>query len=136
LQKNPRKKLLVRLGVTNNHSIIILFETAITLFSVMFAWIFFRADNVDHAIQYISIIFSPSLFTIPQFPNIMRCFILIIVVICFFLIEWFGREQQYAISKLGMKWKKPLRCTVYYAIIFLILWFSGSEGHQFIYFQF
>jgi len=53
----------------------------------------------------------------------------------FVLIEWFGREGQYATSSLGLKWKWPLRYVMYYAIIFAILWFGGKE-QQFIYFQF
>ena len=33
----------------------------------VFAWIFFRANNIGHAISYISEILSPSLFSIPKF---------------------------------------------------------------------
>lgn len=35
----------------------------------VFAWIFFRAENIGHAISYISEIFSSSLFTIPKFAG-------------------------------------------------------------------
>ncbi len=51
------------------------------------------------------------------------------------VIEWLGREQQYAIAKLGLKWKSPLRYAMYYAIIIAIFWFAGKD-QQFIYFQF
>ncbi len=59
----------------------------------------------------------------------------ILLVILFVLVEWKGREGQYAIAHLGIKWKRPLRYALYYAIIISILWFGGKE-HQFIYFQF
>ena len=59
----------------------------------------------------------------------------IILVIIFILIEWKGREGQYAISHLGKNWKRPLRYAMYYAIIITIFWF-GAKDQQFIYFQF
>lgn len=101
----------------------------------VFAWIFFRANNIEHAINYILCIFSPSLFSIPKFPEIEKALVTIILLIIFILIEWQGREGQYAISKLGIKWKSPLRYTLYYAIIIAIFLF-GAKEQQFIYFQF
>ena len=97
----------------------------------VFAWIFFRADNIGHAISYISEILSPSLFTIPE----IRPSNLILLIIVFVFIEWLGREGQYAISNLGIKWTRPLRYAMYYAIIIAIFWFGGKE-QEFIYFQF
>ena len=97
----------------------------------VFAWIFFRAENIGHAISYISEIFSSSLFTIPE----IRPRNLILLILFFVLIEWLGREGQYAISQLGIKWKRPIRYAMYYAIIIAIFWFGGKE-QQFIYFQF
>lgn len=101
----------------------------------VFAWIFFRAENIGHAISYISEIVSPSLFSIPKFAYMYNALITIILVGIFVLIEWFGREGQYAISNLGFKWKRPIRYAMYYAIIIAIFWFGGKE-QQFIYFQF
>ena len=107
------------------------FQMALTFALAVFAWIFFRAENMTHAISYISGIFSKSLLSIPT----IRPSNLIILIIIFMIIEWLGRQEQYAIAKLGLKWKKPLRYAFYYAIIIAIFWFSGKE-QQFIYFQF
>jgi len=112
-----------------------LLSMLITFSLTVFAWIFFRADNVGHAISYISEIFSSSLFTIPKFTGMYNALITIILVGIFMLIEWIGREGQYAISQLGIKWKQPMRYAMYYAIIIAIFWFGGKE-QQFIYFQF
>ncbi len=101
----------------------------------VFAWIFFRAKNIGHAFSYISEIFSSSLFTIPKFKGIGNPMTTIILVIIFVFIEWIGREEQYAIQSIGIKWKKPFRYAFYYAIIIAIFWFGGKE-QQFIYFQF
>ena len=101
----------------------------------VFAWIFFRAENIGHAINYISEIFSSSLFTIPTIHPRN----LILLLMAFVIIEWFGREGQFAIQHLGLKWKRPIRYAMYYAIIIIIIiaifWFGGKE-QQFIYFQF
>lgn len=101
----------------------------------VFAWIFFRAENIEHAINFISEILSPSLFSIPKFTGMQDALIISLLVIIFLLIEWKGRDGQYAISHLGEKWKSPLRYATYYFIILLILWFGGKE-QQFVYFQF
>ena len=101
----------------------------------VFAWIFFRAENIGHAFSYISEIFSPSLFEIPKFSGMGNAFIITFLVLIFLLFEWQGRENQYAIEKFGLKWKKPWRYAFYYTIIMAMFWFGGKE-QQFIYFQF
>jgi hypothetical protein len=58
----------------------------------VFAWIFFKADNIGHAISYISEILSPSLFSIPKFAGMYNALITIILVGVFVLVEWQGRE--------------------------------------------
>jgi alginate O-acetyltransferase complex protein AlgI len=95
------------------------------------AWIVFRAENITHAWHYIAKIFSPSLFTVPEvMPT--KIFVLIII---FMIIEWMGREQQYAIARLGISRPRLIRWAVYYAIVFCIFYFAGTD-QQFIYFQF
>jgi D-alanyl-lipoteichoic acid acyltransferase DltB (MBOAT superfamily) len=111
------------------------FDIGITFTLTVFAWIFFRAANVTHAFSYISGIFSPFLFTIPKFAGMSRALTTIILVVIFVLVEWNGREGQYAISQLGIKWKRPYRYAIYYAIIIAIFCLGGTE-QQFVYFQF
>ena len=99
-------------------------------------WIFFRAENLEHAKNYISIIFSFSLFKIPEFPEMGKAIVTILLTIGFFCVEWFGREQQFAIANLGVKWKRPYRWLAYSILIFLIGMFMKSTETPFIYFQF
>jgi alginate O-acetyltransferase complex protein AlgI len=99
------------------------------------AWIFFRAENIGHAVNYLSEILSTSLFSAPKFSGSQGALPTIILVCVFIFIEWIGREQQYAIANLGLKWKSPIRYTMYYTIIVVIILFGG-KGQQFIYFQF
>jgi alginate O-acetyltransferase complex protein AlgI len=135
IQRNPRKKLFKRIGITNNHLVVVIFETIITLCIVLIAWVFFRAENIENAINYLSDIFSSSLFSIPHFAGMRKLLTIIILTGFFLLMEWYGREQQFAIASLGIKWKRPIRYAMYYAIIMAIFLFSGA-GKQFIYFQF
>ena len=101
----------------------------------VFAWIFFRAESLGHAMSYIGEILSASLFEIPEFAGMRRALITVLFVGVFVLIEWNGRKSQYAIADLGLKWKRPYRYAMYYGFIICIFWFAGSE-QAFIYFQF
>jgi D-alanyl-lipoteichoic acid acyltransferase DltB (MBOAT superfamily) len=101
----------------------------------VFGWIFFRANNIAHAISYISEIISPSLFTKPKFAGMGDALNTIILLGIFITMEWQGRTGQYAISTLGHRWKRPLRHVMYYGLIIAIFYFGGSD-QQFIYFQF
>ena len=97
----------------------------------VFTWIFFRADNMDQAIGFITILFSKSFFTIPTNTyNALPIFLTL-----FIFIEWIGRGNQYAIANFGKSWNKEYRHLVYYILILLILYYFGSEN-EFIYFQF
>jgi alginate O-acetyltransferase complex protein AlgI len=97
----------------------------------VFAWIFFRSENLRSAAFYISGIFSNSFFTIPTVTPI----VLFLLLLLFIGIEWIGREQQYAIRSFLLKWPNVIRYTFYYCVILLIIIFSGSK-QPFIYFQF
>ena len=105
----------------------------------VFAWIFFRANNVEHAFNYIGTMFSSSLFTFPYVVdfidmtiNLPTIFSLIGFLV---IIEWLGRENEFGIEKLGLNWHRGLRFSFYYLLIFIIFWFGGKE-QEFIYFQF
>jgi D-alanyl-lipoteichoic acid acyltransferase DltB (MBOAT superfamily) len=112
------------------------FSAILLTFSLtVFAWIFFRAENLTHAFSFISEIFSGSLLSMPDFEGIDKALPIILLTGLFLIIEWLGREQQYAIAQIGLKWNKPVRWTMYYALIFLIFYFTGNE-QEFIYFQF
>ncbi len=103
----------------------------LTFSLTVFAWIFFRAQDLSHAFNYIGGIFTSSLFSIP----IVKPMFILLFLSLFLAIEWLGRERQYALANLGLKWPRALRWTFYYSIVFCIFYFAG-EKQQFIYFQF
>jgi len=111
------------------------FLQIITTFTLtVFAWIFFRSENVPNALTFINHIFSKTLFKIPNTKGLDNIGIITFILVIFILIEWFGRENNYAIEKMFLK-SKWLRYIFYYLIILLIIFLTG-KSQEFIYFQF
>lgn len=113
-----------------------LFQMLVTFGLTVFGWIFFRAENIHHAWVIISKIFSLSLFEIPYFSGRGRALTTIIILVIFLLIEWQGRDGEYAISHIGNNWRRPLRWVFYSLIIFSIGMFMPTFESPFMYFQF
>ena len=108
-----------------------LFLILMTFSLTVFAWIFFRADNMGHAIGIISEILSPTLLTIPSIKPTN-----VILLICFLIfIEWLGREGKHALSHIFVIRKRILRWSFYIFLCILIILYKGKE-QEFIYFQF
>jgi len=114
-----------------------LFSMTITFCLTIFAWIFFRAENLHHAFQIVSKIFSSSSFKIPYFPGIGLTISIWIYLLFFIIIEWSGREQQFALKLLGTSWSRSFRWSFYGLLVFIIFYYSLSgSNNEFIYFQF
>lgn len=116
-------------------SIMEFFQMSFTFFLTVIAWVFFRAENVQSAMLFLSEIFSTSTINLPNFKGISRALIIILFVIIFTIMEWLGRDNQYAIQNMAINWCRPLRYGFYYIILITILYFEGNE-QEFIYFQF
>jgi D-alanyl-lipoteichoic acid acyltransferase DltB (MBOAT superfamily) len=111
------------------------FQMGITFSLTVFAWIFFRAESIGDALNYLSIIFSKSIISTPYFNEMRHALVTVILIIVFLFVEWLGRDDQYAIERLGLKWQSMLRYAMYSLIILAIFLFMGNQ-QQFIYFQF
>jgi len=111
-----------------------LVQMLLTFGLTFFAWIFFRADNIGHAFQYISGIFQDpeSFINLSIYGQYKTIIVFLFIFIC---IEWIGRENQYAIEKIGSSWAKPARWIFYFLIALTTLLYSGQQ-QEFIYFQF
>lgn len=107
----------------------------VTFMLTVITWIFFRADNLSHALAYLGEIFTTSLFLKPSFNGMHTALRILFIILIFMFIEWHGRENQYAIEKLCFKKHRIIRYMFYYSIIFSIFYFGGKE-QAFIYFQF
>ena len=103
-----------------------------TFFLVVLAWIFFRAENLTHAFNYIIRLFDLSLFKIPEiFP-----LTLLLLLSGFITIEWIQKTKQHGLQfDPGGRTKRPFRWTLYLALTFSVAFFFG-KSNSFIYFQF
>ncbi|MFD0989556.1 MBOAT family O-acyltransferase [Mariniflexile jejuense] len=132
LAKSNRNNLDVVAENANIPSVKEFFQMLLTFSLSVFAWIFFRAENVSHAWNYIVNIFKDSLFKLPE----VRPTNVIILIVVFMFIEWLGRTQQYAIELLLIKQNKVLRWSFYMVLIAIIFIYTSEEQQEFIYFQF
>ncbi len=106
------------------------FSILLTFTLTCFAWIFFRAESVSHAIGYIKGIFSQSLFS---FPTEFRP-VLFGLVIFMLGMEWMNRTHDYG---LKIQEKKPfVQAVIYIIVAYLVLNFANFGSNEFIYFQF
>ncbi|OUR93449.1 membrane-bound O-acyltransferase family protein [Gammaproteobacteria bacterium 42_54_T18] len=102
-----------------------------TFLTVVVAWVFFRAENITHAFEYLNGLFSLSLFSVPDvLPSN-----LIVTILLFVCAEWLQREKQHALEFKIDKSITLVRWPLYLSIIFLVIGFGG-ERQEFIYFNF
>lgn len=108
-----------------------LVSIGVTFFATVIAWIIFRSESISEAYKYLIKIFTSAPLDGPEhLPKTT-----LLLILGFIAIEWFGREDKYAIENLGLKWNRFNRLLLYYILIGLILVFSGQK-QEFIYFQF
>jgi D-alanyl-lipoteichoic acid acyltransferase DltB (MBOAT superfamily) len=107
------------------------FQILSTFLLTTLAWVFFRAADVGSAIEIIQTIFSVSLFTIPE----VRPLNLIALLGVFIIIEWMGRNDEYAVEKMLDYIPRYFRWAVYYVVIWILVNTNNVE-QDFIYFQF
>jgi hypothetical protein len=105
----------------------------ITFLLTVLAWIFFRSDNILNAFKYIAGIFTGTFFSLSPLPIRKGMILRMAIIMSFFVVEWIGRKNTYAIEHINLN--KGLRWICYYGILGCIILFSGAP-QTFIYFQF
>jgi D-alanyl-lipoteichoic acid acyltransferase DltB (MBOAT superfamily) len=107
---------------------------------VVLAWVFFRSESLHHAIDYLTRMFSFAFFDSPikdvwAINTGNHVFYLTFALFIFIVTEWVQREKQHALELDHIKISRPLRWTVYYALIIACFFMNGIQ-QDFIYFQF
>ena len=111
------------------------FQMGMTFLLIVIGWIFFRAESIGQAFDYIGHICDSSLFTLPYMRAFMERFLPMFVSIAILLIiEWIQRDKQHGLQ-LSPKIPMPIRYCIYLLFIFLIHRYQGGSS-AFIYFQF
>lgn len=110
----------------------------ITFVLVVIGWIFFRAEDLTQAVDYIANLCDSSIVSIPNFRDLGLSFIKLTYTLFFIvllqLIDWIQRKQDFGLEISNVKYR-PIRWSIY--IIFLLTFsvFAGGQ-EEFIYFQF
>ena len=96
------------------------------------AWVFFRARNVEQAMDYLAGMVSPSLLHPPHLGNSN----LSVLLLLFLGIEWWGRHGEHALERVALGWSRGLRWTSCGVVMGCIGLFMRTDEAPFIYFQF
>ncbi len=110
-----------------------LLQIGTTFAFVTFAWVFFRAESIAQAFDFIYCAFAKFDFQLDHLTNMRK----IMLSFAFLLgIEWLGRKRLHALEFLEKRLPYlPLRWAFYLILTILIIMSAGQE-QQFIYFQF
>ncbi len=120
-------------------------STLTTFCLVTFAWIFFRADNVQTAFYIIKHIFTgiPSLInkllsgqSVVENIGLSPKFILLSVILIAFLEIVHYIQRKKSISELIKAYPTAVRWSIYYVLLIIILVFGVFNQSSFIYYQF
>jgi D-alanyl-lipoteichoic acid acyltransferase DltB (MBOAT superfamily) len=106
-----------------------------TFAMTLFAWVFFRAPSLGDAVGYIKGILSTSILSVPWFPGIRESLVPLVMIGFFVVIEWLGRDSEYAIQDIGKSSRPVVRWALAYILCMAIFLFGGQQ-QDFIYFQF
>jgi D-alanyl-lipoteichoic acid acyltransferase DltB (MBOAT superfamily) len=131
LTNNNRNNISIVAENTALPNIKEIFQMGVTFFITMIAWVFFRSENISQALSICGEIFSTSLFSMPT----QRPLFMFLAIGFFFLLEWMGRRNRFALETLLLQKPRVLRWGFYYVLMIAILLFAGKE-QTFIYFQF
>ena len=124
-KSRKRLKKIIPAIIYDNISMLITFS----FFS--FSMIFFKANNIQTAIHYISRLSSASFISKSQVLSTK----LILGILIFIFVEWIQRDKQHALQIENIKVPSVVRWGIYYSIVLVIIMF-GSTQQEFIYFRF
>ena len=135
LTKNNRKYVNTTIGQTR---ILLTFkeiiQIGVTFFTVSITWIFFRAESLSLALEYIKGIFFELSFETYSHPFGYRMIDYFILLLIFVVYEFWIRMDER--NPFPFK-SRPVRFVAYFLVVFgLMLFFDSGIDRSFIYFQF
>ncbi len=127
LTKKWRKKLYKLSGISRIKGLKIFISTFITFNLVTFAWIFFRAENIQKAMLYIGnigISFNPKGMGYLLFNSLL--------VLIFIFFEYIYSRNE------GRQWQLPpvIKLAGYAFVVCIVIILAVDQSNEFIYFQF
>ena len=111
---------------------------ALTFGLVVFGWVFFRADTITEAFDYIARIASPDIISVPWLKNQLYYIPLALSIFVLFAFEWTQRTQQFGLATLFAH--HPMVQRILYLLLGVVIYFyfcyHNELNNSFIYFQF
>lgn len=107
-----------------------LFGMAITFTVVCFAWIFFRAQDFSHAIQFIENSWSL------DYVHVLKPYRIVVATIAITSLVLFDALKKKRFALNIYKNSKVAQWGFYYLLIVMIVLFGNTNSQEFIYFQF
>ena len=111
-----------------------LIQIGTTFGLTVFAWIFFRAESLTHASNFLSEIYNSGI-GLPDFDGRRKAAEILIIIGMMLIIEFLHRGKLHSLEFDEMK-SSWLRRLAYVILISSIILYHQSEKQQFIYFQF
>ena len=113
-----------------------IFQMGMTFLLVLAGWVFFRADSIGQAFEYLKGIADKSLFSLTLLYGKKTALTNTVFIASMLIVEWIGRNNQFGLEKIAAVRRKPCRWIIYLVIVLIILTFLKTEETPFIYFQF
>ena len=115
------------------------FQMLFTFMLTTVAWIYFRSGSLSEANCFVyrmatGIISDPLTIVSAGFWEPYK--LISAIILFFILVEWAGREQQFALAGMKNMKYRIVRWTIYSILIFIIAIYMKTEETPFIYFQF
>tara|TARA_R110000868_G_scaffold277902_1_gene537684 strand:- start:1357 stop:2811 length:1455 start_codon:yes stop_codon:yes gene_type:complete len=127
IDNNPEK-------ITKNNYLFIFFKVISTFLLVSLSWIFFRANSITSAIQYLKKMFSDFTYQSYSHPNGYRMIDYFIILIIFIIYEFLIKDNER--KPIPFK-NKTIRFIIYIGLILsILLFYNTNSDRSFIYFQF
>jgi D-alanyl-lipoteichoic acid acyltransferase DltB (MBOAT superfamily) len=105
-----------------------------TFIQIMMSLVVFRNTSIGNMLLYMKNMYVGD-WSLAIPPTLIGFNKTMLLVASFFIVEWYARHKEHPLEQLHMSVTRPIRWTIYYAILLLIAWFAGHQ-QQFIYFQF
>lgn len=110
-----------------------LWQMGTTFLLTLLAWVFFRADSISHATNFLNGILDSSLLNIPLFSGRLSAAKTMLHISVMAIVEWVNRHNLHSLKVLPKN--NIIRFLIYYFLFVSILLSAGKE-QEFIYFQF
>jgi alginate O-acetyltransferase complex protein AlgI len=108
----------------------------LTFFLVNIGYVFFRAETVFQALDYLNKICTSTIVTIPKFANMKSAFITFFLLFLFIIFEWINRSHPSIFTNSNNRLVYILRWIFYVITILLIALYIQKNDAPFIYFKF